>query len=116
MNVFTCKKEFGRNVNLSLAHNSEAKFAMHSLSNKLHCCAVLSRAGLLEDPRHEYWGGLPFPPPRDLRDPRIEPVSPLSPASQADSFTTEPPGKPKLCCSLLIILLSSMLRPALESQ
>ena len=116
MNVFTCEKEFGRNVNLSLAHNSETNFAMHSLSNKLHCCAVLSRVGLLENLRQEYWGGLPFPPPRDLRDPRIEPGSPLSPVLQADSFTTEPPGKPKLYCSLLIILLPSMLWPALESQ
>ena len=26
--------------------------------------------------RQEYWSGLPFPPPRDLPDPRIEPTSP----------------------------------------
>ena len=63
--------------------------------------------------RQEYWSGLPFPPPRDLRDPEIEPGSPLSPALQADSFTTEPPGKPKLCYSLLALLLPSMLWPAL---
>ena len=42
-------------------------------------------------PRKEYWIGLPFPPPRDLSDPGIEPVSP----ALADGFfTTEPPGKP----------------------
>jgi len=26
--------------------------------------------------RQEYWSGLPFPSPRDLPDPRIEPGSP----------------------------------------
>ena len=26
-------------------------------------------------PRQEYWSGLPFPPLRDLPDPRIEPTS-----------------------------------------
>ena len=26
--------------------------------------------------RQQYWSGLPFPPPRDLPDPGIEPVSP----------------------------------------
>ena len=29
---------------------------------------------------HEYWSGLPFPPPGDLPDPEIEPMSLLSPA------------------------------------
>ena len=36
--------------------------------------------------RQEYWSGLPFPPPGDLLDPGIEPVSPVSPALQADSL------------------------------
>ena len=30
--------------------------------------------------RQEYWSGLPFPPPGDLPDPGIEPVSLISPA------------------------------------
>ena len=34
-------------------------------------------------PRQEYWNGLPFPSPRDLLDPEIEPVSY---ALQADSL------------------------------
>ena len=29
-------------------------------------------------PRQEYWSGLPFPPPTDLPDPGIEPMSPMS--------------------------------------
>ena len=45
--------------------------------------------------RQEYWSGLPFPPPRDLPDSGIEPVTPASSASQANSLTAEPPGKPE---------------------
>ena len=41
--------------------------------------------------RQEYWSGLPFPSPRDLPNPGIKPGSP---AFQADSLTSEPPGKP----------------------
>ena len=48
--------------------------------------------------RQEYWSGLPFPSPGDLLEPR-------SPALQADTLTSEPPGKPyslspKLHCHL----------------
>ena len=38
----------------------------------------------------DYWSGLAFPSPGDLPDPEIEPGSP---ALQADSLTSEPPGK-----------------------
>ena len=41
--------------------------------------------------RQESWNGLPFPPPGDLPDPGIEPVSPASPALAGGFFTTEPP-------------------------
>ena len=41
--------------------------------------------------RQEYWSGLPCPPPEDLPNPGIKL---RSPASQADSFLSEPPGKP----------------------
>ena len=44
----------------------------------------------MEFPRQEYWRGLPFPSPRDLPKPGIEP---RSPTSQANSSLTEPPGK-----------------------
>ena len=40
--------------------------------------------------RQEYWSGLPFPFPRDLPDPGIEP---RSPTLQADSLPSEPSGK-----------------------
>ena len=42
-------------------------------------------------PRQEYWSGLTFPPPGDLPNPGIEPVSPTL---AGGLFTTEPPGKP----------------------
>ena len=44
-------------------------------------------------PRHEYWSGLPCPPPADLPDSGTEPTCPASPALQVDSLSTEPPGK-----------------------
>ena len=47
----------------------------------------------MELSRQEYWSGLPFPSPRDLPDPRIEPGSSTS-ASQADALPSEPPEKP----------------------
>ena len=43
--------------------------------------------------REEYWSGLPGPPPGDLPDPEIEPMSPAAPALQADSLPLVPPGK-----------------------
>ena len=36
--------------------------------------------------RQEYWRGLPCPPPGDLPDPGIEPMSSASPALQANSL------------------------------
>ena len=41
-------------------------------------------------PRQVYWDGFPFPSPRDLSDPWIEPVSP---ALTGRFFIIEPPGK-----------------------
>ena len=38
--------------------------------------------------RQEYWSGLPFPSPRDLPDPGIEPTSPMSLVLAGRSFTT----------------------------
>ena len=38
-------------------------------------------------PRQEYWGGLSFPSPRDLPDPRIKPTFLVSPALAGRFFT-----------------------------
>ena len=40
--------------------------------------------------RQEYWSGLPFPSPGDLRDPEVKPSSP---ELHADYLPSEPPGK-----------------------
>ena len=45
----------------------------------------------MEFSRQEYWSGLPFPSPGDLLDPGIKF---WSSALQADTLTSEPPGKP----------------------
>ena len=47
-------------------------------------------------PRQEYLSGLPFPSPRDLPYPGIEPISLVSPALAGGFFTTKPPKKPIL--------------------
>ena len=51
--------------------------------NSLHVCKV---ASVVSDSRQEYWSGLPFPPPWDLPDSEIKP---LSPALADEFFTTE---------------------------
>ena len=70
-------------------------FVCSVLSDSLRPLWTVARQALLSMgfTRQEHWSGLPFPPPGDLPDPGIEP---RSPALQADSFTTEPPGNPKL--------------------
>ena len=51
------------------------------------CQAPLS----MEFSRQIYWSVLLFPPPRDLPDPGIKPMSPMSIALAGRWFTTEPP-------------------------
>ena len=43
--------------------------------------------------RQEYCSRLPFPPPGDLPEPGIKPMSPVSPALAGKFFTMGPPGK-----------------------
>ena len=45
-------------------------------------------------PKQEYWSGLPFPPPGDLPNPGMKPVSLAFPALAGGFFTSEPAGKP----------------------
>ena len=44
--------------------------------------------------RQEYWSGLLCPPPGDLPDPGIEPMSLMSPALAAELFTTSATWEP----------------------
>ena len=58
-------------------------------------CAVSGSSGLsMGFSRQEHWSGLPWPPPRDLPHPGIEPASPVSPASAGGFSTADPPGQP----------------------
>ena len=60
--------------------------------------------------RQEYWSGLLFPPPGDLPDPRMDP---MSPPLEADSLPSEPPGKlgsPQLWLNSLDIRFSRSIR------
>ena len=63
-----------------------------SLFDSLQPLRTVARQGPLsvELSRQEYWSGLPCPPPRDLPEPGIEP---LSPALAGRFFTTASPGK-----------------------
>ena len=55
--------------------------------------------------RQEYWSGLPFPPPGNLANPGIKPVSLMSPASAGGFFTTnfiwEAQGDVHVCAILV---------------
>ena len=44
--------------------------------------------------RQVYWSGLPFPPPGDLANSRMEPVSPASPALHMDYLPLNHLGSP----------------------
>ena len=50
--------------------------------------------------RQEYWSGLPCPPPGDLPNPGI---NPRARARQADSLSSEPPGKAKYFSNWIFI-------------
>ena len=56
-------------------------------------------------PRQKYWSGLPCPPPGDLPNPSIEPMSLMSPTLAGGYFTTKAtkesgePSKCSLCIS-----------------
>ena len=54
-------------------------------------CSLSGYSLSMEFSRQESWSGKPFPSPGDLLDSGIEPGSP---ALQADSLSSEPPGKP----------------------
>ena len=74
--------------------------------------------------RQECWSGLPFPPPGDLPDPGIEPMSPASPTLAGRFFTTGPSGgayllsifKYSLACPFPQLVLRSLpLQVAMET-
>ena len=65
----------------------------------------------MEFSRQEYWSELLFPPPGDLRDPGIEPVSPTSPTLADGSLPLVPPGKPIMGFMCMHIYLYIAIKP-----
>ena len=60
-------------------------------------CITVQAPVFMRFPRQEYWSRLPFPPPGDLPNPEIKPVSPESPALVGRFFTAgKHPGKSHL--------------------
>jgi len=86
----------------------------HATAKHLPCAKSLQSCPTLCDPltvahqaplsmgfsRQEYRSGLPFPSPRDLPDPGIEPVSLLCPALASEFFTTSAPWEAQRSCRL----------------
>ena len=80
-------------------------------------CTVALQAPLsVEFPRQGYWSGLPFPPPGDLSDPGIKPLSLASPALAGGFFTTNATWKAQLIGgSNFLLFLSSLLNTVHKS-
>ena len=63
---------------------------------------VAHQASLLVGfPRQEYWSGLPRPPPGDLLNPGIKPVSPVAP--EWESIYNAPTENPEVAINRLFI-------------
>ena len=59
--------------------------------------------------RQEYWSGLPCPPPGNLPDPGIKPVSLMSLASAGGFFTTSDPWEdPDIYVCVCVLKLVSL--------
>ena len=87
---------FGRMLTTTLSEMNvvvrQLLFGRQVMSNSVIPWTVSRQAPLsMGFPRQKYLSGLPFPPPRDLPNPGIEP---MSPALVGEFFTTEPPRKP----------------------
>ena len=90
-------------------HTKERSKVIEHSRQECKVCRMLSHVQLFVTPwtvahhaplsmqfsRLEYWSGLPFPPPGNLQDARIEPISLASLKLAGGFFTTAPPGKPK---------------------
>ena len=106
--LFTTAKTWNNLSGLPLMNEYRRCGTYIQWNGTVHVC-MLSCVWLFETPwtiarqaplsmgfsRQEYWSGLPCPPPGDLPDPGIEPMSVASPALAGGFFTTAPPGKSK---------------------
>ena len=63
----------------------------------------------MEISRQEYWSGLPCPPPGDLPDPGIEPMTLASPALADGFFTTSDTWEAQYMGRLVSVLREKLL-------
>ena len=82
-----------------ILHNTFMCAQLCRLCNPTHCYLSLSTRCF----HQEYWSALPFPPPGDLSNPRIKPMSLVSPALAGRFFTLVPPGKPYVTLAEIIL-------------
>ena len=76
-------------------------------------CTVAHQAPLsMEFSRQEYWRGLPCPPPGDLSDPGIEPMSLMSPELASGFFTTSATWELPSCWKTYLLCASHPARHA----
>ena len=107
LNVGSLIKKNKQTNKLSCAHNSKkeiivAEYVLSRVRLFAALWTVTHQAPLsMGFSMQKYWSGLPFPSPGDLPDPGIEPKSP---ALQADSLSSEPPGKPLNVLSIYYVL------------
>ena len=68
--------------------------------------------------QQEYWSGLSFPPPEDLPNPGIKPVSLVASALQADSLPLSRLGSPRhqAKCGLQTSLSTSLARAGVHTH
>ena len=84
-NLFCNKFIFGRGM-IKMEHVCAKSLQLClTLGNTMDCSPHQSPLSM-GFPKQEYWMGLTFPPPGELPDPGIEPMSPEAPELQADSL------------------------------
>ena len=66
--------------------------------------------------RQEYWSALPCPPPEDLPDPGIKPVSLASPALACGFFTTRDTWKVLRCRHIINVIEPTSCRNGTEPR
>ena len=98
-NLNTYKKKCNGWLSTGHLHSTNKEHSKYVCAQLHHSCSTLcdpmdcsppgsSVQGILQA---KYWSELPCPPPGDLPDPGIEPMSPVSPAVQVNSLSTESP-------------------------
>ena len=93
------KRPWQKRIFLKIALVCSSAQSCPTLCNPMDCRPPGSSVHGVLQARILIW--LPFPPPGDLPDPWIEPVSPVGPTVAGRFFTTELPGKPKNIVYLL---------------